>query len=95
MTIISSIKGGTGFSGYVMGLEEYRDVAKMGENIMIRELKERLGYDKNDEEEEMQKPVKVTDKQVSCIFCDGTDCIYKYMGKYICCECYEELLERV
>ena len=43
----------------------------------------------------MQKPFKVTDKQVSCIFCDGTDCIYKYMGKYICCECYEELLERV
>lgn len=79
-----------------MGIEDYKSVAKMGENIMIRELRERLGYNKNKKSQvKIKTPVKVYDSEVSCIFCDSEDNIYRYMGKHICYDCYRELMDRV
>jgi len=69
----------------------------LGEEMMIREMKEELNYESEETEEidEVEKADKVAEKKndFTCVFCGNKTGVLYHKGKYICSKCLNGLRE--
>ena len=84
---------------YKVGVDYLEKVNNIGDTLMVRELKDKLGYNSGKESGvdggelnniENGKKTEEELKQI-CVFCGCEKETFFYMGKFICGQCYSEL----
>ncbi len=65
---------------------DYGKLISISDDIMIRELKMRLGYTEGIFED---------GEEPSCVFCGTKAKLFYYKKKYYCIECYREMLYKL